>query len=53
MEVVTVRDKVGLFIEEGYSRMQETFQYELTKEEQAIFIWNANACLNNILKRRG
>ncbi len=53
MEVTAVKDKVELWIEEGHKQLQQRFQYELTKQERAIFVWNANVLLSMLIKKRG
>ena len=48
MEVVLVKDEVGLWIEEAYNKLLERFQDELREAEQAIFLWNAHVLLSRI-----
>ncbi len=54
MQVVSVslKDEVGLWIEKGYNLLLQKFQYELSKEEQAIFLWNAHVLLSKLLEKR-
>ena len=51
MEVVSVKDEIELWIEEAYSKLLCRSQYELTKEEQAIFLWNAHVLLSKLLEK--
>jgi len=52
MAVTVLKDELELWTEETYNKTQQRFLYELTKEEQAILLWNVNAWLNTLIKRR-
>jgi len=53
MEVaVSVKDEIELWIKEAYDKLLQRFQYELTKEEQAIFLWNVHVLLSSTLEKR-
>lgn len=50
--VISVKDEIELWIKEAYDKLLQEFQYELTKEEQAIFLWNAHVLLSSTLEKR-
>ena len=52
MEVVEVKNDLELWIDEGYNSLLRIFQDELTKEEQAVFLWNDHVELSKIQSRR-
>lgn len=52
MEVVSVKDKAGLWIEQGFDLLLQRFQSELSREEQVIFLWNAHVLLSKMLQGR-
>jgi hypothetical protein len=52
MEVATIKNERELWVKEAYDKMGSNFLYELTEEEQVIFLWNANVWLNTLLKRK-
>jgi len=52
MEATAVKNEIELWVKEAYNKMGSNFLYELTEEEQVIFLWNANVWLNTLLKRR-
>lgn len=50
--VISVKDEIELWIKEAYDKLLQGFQDELTKEEQAIFLWNAHVLLSSTLQKR-
>jgi hypothetical protein len=52
MTIAALKDEVELWTEEAYNKLHQRFLYELTKEEQAILLWNFNAWLNTLIKQR-
>lgn len=50
--VISVKDEIELWIKEAYDKLLQGFQDKLTKEEQAIFLWNAHVLLSSMLQKR-